>query len=347
MIGGEFEFTSLPNVLSNKSGRLTQGNSGTWSTNGRAALYLILQKLKSKGVVHVHLPAFLCQSILQPVIALEMDYSFYPVKTDMTVPPDPPSNSAVLLIHNFGLINDSVSGFRNDSSREYELVEDASHVFLNDNFFNDIDNQYVFFSVRKHAPTILGGWCNLNLNLNDFSKDVELNIYKSLSARLIKGIYLNDKKSQIDLDKEEYYLNVFREIENTFNSDICATSIPQYIMSIINSFRWNEISRIRRSNWKILHELIGNKVEPLFDKLPKGVVPLGYVIRTKNRDIIKEKLAQKRIFAPVHWRLPSEVNKNKFPDAVKLSDTVLTLPIDQRYGLNDMVYISNSIKEIL
>jgi dTDP-4-amino-4,6-dideoxygalactose transaminase len=118
-------------------------------------------------------------------------------------------------------------------------------------------------------------------------------------------------------------------------------------MSIINSFRWNEISRIRRSNWKILHELIGNKVEPLFDKLPKGVVPLGYVIRTKNRDIIKEKLAQKRIFAPVHWRLPSEVNKNKFPDAVKLSDTVLTLPIDQRYGLNDMVYISNSIKEIL
>ena len=134
IIGGEFELNSFPNIPNNGLNKLTNGKPGTWTTNGRSALYLILQQLKSLGVNHIHLPAFMCQSILQPTMALGLDYSFYPVQADLTALPDPPSNSAVLLIHYFGFINNATAALRKNSGQDYQLIEDDSHVFLNEKF---------------------------------------------------------------------------------------------------------------------------------------------------------------------------------------------------------------------
>ena len=163
----------------------------------------------------------------------------------------------------------------------------------------------------------------------------------------MKGNYLSDKDSDVDPTMEDYYLKLFREVEDSFNSGIQPTRLPQLILNLIDSLSWNTISRKRRDNWQILHELLGNKVEHLFDYLPDGAVPLGHVIRLKNRDRVKEKLAEHRIYAPVHWPLPEEVDKKKFPDSKVLSDSLLTLPIDQRYGPDDMNYIANTLKRIL
>ena len=96
-----------------------------------------------------------------------------------------------------------------------------------------------------------------------------------------------------------------------------------------------------------MHELIGNRVESLFDHLPDGSVPLGYVIRLKNRDTVKEKLAANRIFAPIHWSLPQEVDRKRFPDSKMLADSLLTLPIDQRYGPDEMNYIADTLKKMV
>ena len=347
LIGGEFEFKSFPNIPNNGLNKLTNGKPGTWTTNGRSALYLILQHFKQQGGEHVHLPAFLCQSVLQPVLALELDYSFYPVQADLAALPDPPPNSAVLLIHYFGFINNAMDLLRHSSGQDYHLIEDASHVFLNERYFNEFENQYVFFSTRKHGPTVSGGWCNLEVDLDDPDKDIEVWVWKSLAARLLKGLYLSNKNGEADSTTEDYYLELFREVEDSFNCGIQPTKLPQLILSLIDSIHWDTISRRRRNNWQLLHELIGNKVESLFDHLPDGSVPLGYVIRLKNRDTVKEKLAAQRIFAPVHWLLPEEVDRKKFPDSAKLSDSLLTLPIDQRYGEDEMNYISDALTEVV
>jgi len=346
-IGGEFEINSIPKNHTDLLSKLTKGKSGTWTTNGRSALYLILQQLKSQGINHIHLPAFMCQSILQPVLFLGLDYSFYPVQPDLTALPDPPVNSSVLLIHYFGVFNDAAHALRKNSGHDYLLIEDACHVFLNDSYFNEAENQFVFFSTRKHGPTVLGGWCNLEVDLDDPGKDIEVCTWKSLAARLMKGIYLSDIDGEVDSTMEDYYLKLFREVEDSFNSGIQPTRLPQLILNLIDSLDWNTISRKRRDNWQILHELVGNKVENLFDQLPDESVPLGYVIRLDNRDIVKEKLAAQRIFAPVHWQLPDEVDRKRFPDSVKLADSLLTLPIDQRYGPGDMYYLANVLKEII
>ena len=291
MIGGEFEFNSFPNIPNDGLNKLTNNKTGTWTTNGRCALYLILKHFKQKGGNHVHLPAFLCQSILQPILALELDYSFYPVQADLTTLPDPPSNSAVLLIHYFGLNNSSTVELRAGSGHDYLLIEDACHVFLNDSYFNEAENQFVFFSTRKHGPTALGGWCNLDVDLDDPGKDIEVCTWKSLAARFMKGMYISENDGEINPATEELYLELFRESEELLDSKIQPTKPPQIILNIINNIRWDDVARRRRTNWQTLHELIGNKVEHLFDHLPDGTVPLDYVSCLKDRDTIKKKLA--------------------------------------------------------
>lgn len=346
LIGGEFEFDCIPGTSKNGLKRLIQSKVGTWTTSGRAALYLILQNLKSIGVSHVHLPAFLCESILQPVKALELDYSFYPVQLDLTAQPDPPKNSAVLLIHYFGCINKATDSLREDSGKDYYLIEDASHVFLNKDYFLEDGIQFVFFSTRKHGPTVLGGWCNLDMDLENPSKDIDLYTWKSLAARMIKGMYLIESDEEVDQSTESFYLELFRELEVSLDSDIYPTKPPKIVLDIIDGLDWEEISRRRRDNWQALDDIIEDKVERFSKELTKGNVPLGYVIRHKNRNGIREKLAKHRIFAPVHWPLPNEINRKRFPNSVALSDSLLTIPIDQRYSQDDITYLADVLKTI-
>ena len=68
-----------------------------------------------RGVTRVHLPAFLCRSILEPVQALGLEYNFYPVDVAFVGQPDPKKNDAVLLVHYFGRINPAAHSLRSGS----------------------------------------------------------------------------------------------------------------------------------------------------------------------------------------------------------------------------------------
>jgi hypothetical protein len=68
--------------------------------------------------------------------------------------------------------------------------------------------------------------------------------------------------------------------------------------------------------------------------LPRGVSPLLLPLRVRRglRDRLRAALAARRVFCPVHWRLPSDLRGRAFEPARQLSGDMLGLPIDQRYG---------------
>ena len=96
-----------------------------------------------------------------------------------------------------------------------------------------------------------------------------------------------------------------------------------------------------------LQDVIAGKIEPMFNNLPKDVVPLGYVIKVPKRDRVRRKLAERRIYCPVHWPLSTEVSRHRFPDASHLATHCLTLPVDQRYDVSDMWKIGRALMEIV
>jgi hypothetical protein len=346
-IGGDFEFNIDDIKKKDKQETLLRGQKGTWTASGRSALSLILKHLQEVRVNEVLLPSFLCESILQPVKALGFRYSFYPVNAYLMAQPEPKLGTAVLIIHYFGWINSATSMLRSEQIDGFYLIEDASQAALSDWTASNSTSRFVVLSPRKFGPVPFGGWCNIIAKVEEPTHEMGELAWRSIAARLARSMYLTQPHVPVDPIIEEFYLVAFRAVETYLDNHPTDSGIPQIILDIMAGLDWAEMGNRRRLNWHCLHELLSNLVEALMTELPPDVVPLGYVIRLDERDKVRKALAAKRIFCPIHWPLPAEITSCRFPDAVKLSETSLTLPIDQRYGPEDMVYMAKALKETL
>jgi hypothetical protein len=348
MIGGDFEAGAFS--IGDKASllTLTRGVRGTWTTSGRSALQALLRMLEGKGVSHVHLPSYLCESLLQPVQALGLEYSFYPVGRDFSSQPDPPPGSAVLVIDYFGWVSPVVAQVGAlAAAGKYWLIEDASQALFSNWGGNSGPGHYTLLSPRKFAPLPLGGWCSAEVPVGRATESLRQLVQRSMDARLAKGVYLKDHEAKINSSIEDSYMAAFRDVEAFLDADISVTEAPQAVLEVAAGLDWEDIAGRRRENWSVLDEMLEGKIEKPLGVLPEGVVPLGYIIIVNDRDRIRKALAGERIFCPVHWPLPSEVNLRDFPNAHYMSSRALTLPVDQRYGLDDMAYISDLIKRLV
>lgn len=343
-VGGDFELGDVPHGEEGKLALLTGGLQGTWTLSGRSALALALDRLKAQGVNHVHVPAYLCESILFAVRAAGFTYSLYPVAKDLSAHPDPPPGSAVLLIHYFGWLNAATEALRREAGSSFFLIEDASQALLSDWRASAATDRLIILSPRKFGPLPFGGWCNISAQIPEPTHEAEVLMWRSIAARLAKSMYLMQAQAPVDPSVEAFYLAAFRAVETYLDSHPAEAGVPHSILAMLSGLDWPAIGATRRMNWRCLHELLHSAIEPFMPGMTENTVPLGYVIRLSERDKVRKALAARRIFCPVHWPLPAEVTKGRFPDAVSVSETCLTLPIDQRYGPEDMAYMAQALK---
>ena len=348
LFGGEMEAQSPWGSGSSRGlHQLTRGSDGgTWTASGRAALALILKQLRRDGVRHVHLPALLCESLLAPVKAQGMEHSFYPVDGELAAAPEPPSGSAVILVHYFGWPNPAGAELRASSARgDVVLLEDLSHAALGQWTESIPHGALRFLSARKLGPAPLGGWCSMEAEPEEPTMATAAMMWRSLAARLIKADYLRHGGAPVEQDMERLYLGAFQAVEAYLDSDPGALGAPAQLTGLLEGIDWDAAARRRRDNWVHLHEALAGKVEPLMSHLPDDVVPLGYLIRLApgRRDEVRRALAARRVFCPVHWPLPGEVDAARFPEAHQLSRTLLTIPMDQRYDPRDMEHLADLV----
>lgn len=343
-IGGDFELDQLRFGQAAELDQLTRGLAGQWTTSGRGALALVLKELWANGVRHLHLPAYLCESVLLPVRALGFDFSFYPVDISLNAQPDPPAGAALLVIHYFGWLNPVVNSLREQTSAKFYLIEDAAQALLSDWSAPQNAYRYLILSPRKFGPAALGGWCNVASNRHDAEPcEVGPIIWRSLCARLARGAYLRERDASVDPAVEEFYMGGLRDVETFLDQHPTCTDLPQLALDQLAGLDWRLMAERRRANWRQFQEMLAGRVEVLMQELPQGVVPLGYVVCLGKRDEVRARLAAQRIFCPVHWPLPAAVERRRFPAAAALSDTCLTLPIDQRYASGDISRVAEAL----
>ena len=71
-----------------------------------------------------------------------------------------------------------------------------------------------------------------------------------------------------------------------------------------------------------------------------------YPFLTPNGAIIRKKLQQEKIYIPTLWPSVKEWCSADMLE-YKYAENILPLPIDQRYGEKDMMYIVNSIQKFI
>jgi hypothetical protein len=338
-LGGDFEINNITLGNPDDLTKLTQGLKGTWTISGRSALSLQLASLLSRNIHHIQLPAYLCDSVIAPIEAKGLSYSFYEVDLDLVAhPPTGTADSAVLIIDYFGWQNPGLTHVREGTV----VIEDRCQAMLSTWSYQPSAQHLLIASPRKFGPTGLGGWCD-GLGADGSSKSADEMLIRSLNARVLKGNYLADATLPVNSEIENSYLTALSSVEEFLDKHPNEATLPEFGLKVIAGLDWSFVAQQRRTNWLQLIQILPNNVTPVFSSLPESVVPLGLVVRVANRDLVRKRLAANRIFCPVHWPLPREVDRHRFPMSAQLADTLLTLPIDQRYGESDMTRLSEAL----
>ena len=327
MIGGEFPI-AVTDVLNASVKHSDVPDVYTYSS-GRAALYQILKFLKrEKGVNHILLPDYLCSSVLVPVKALDMDYSFYPIDEQLELEPSSfaklyKKDSAVLVINYFGLKDLTVQIHAIRSLDEHAIIreDDVQAYYEFKKPLGDVD--FKFTSLRKTFAVPDGGLVKTKNQLFKVETPNTFGQYKAAAA-LLKSMREGNFNDQI-------YLELFEKGESLIDTELdCGMSlIAEKLFDALEEERV-KIRRLNNAQY-LVEQLDKIGIKPLLP-LKESYVPLFIPIILKNRDAVRKAMFEQEVYCPVHW--PSDGMDLKRGKA--MSETELSLIIDQRYGRNDM-----------
>ena len=194
-------------------------------------------------------------------------------------------------------------------------------------------------SIRKWLPIPLGGVLYTkkaqDLPALDHIKTSSDNTRSY--GMILKNLFLKN-----ELDCNAKYRQIFTECEEKLDTSDEILQISDFSRFLISCIDIPELIAARRSNYHFLtSELQKIGLQPVC-ALAENDCPLVFPLRVKNRDSFRSYLMEHKIYCAVHW--PFDHFRPEFrPMAQKNAETLISLPIDQRYQKNDMTYLRDII----
>ncbi len=317
-------------------------------SSGRDALNYIIQHLRLSSDDQVLLPAYLCSEVLAPFITAGIPYTFYRVTENLQCDIKDIQQKIthrtkmVLLIHYFGFPQ-PVREVKKILKKNILLVEDCVHGFLSTlhrqslGSFGDIS----FTSYRKYFPVPDGAKIELHSGGGPPVRRTAF-LYPALRTILLlfKGLSLQLP----GLVPDSFFYRSFTFTERFLSLRQKPARMSFLSQRILPTVDLQHLAAARRKNYAYLLAHVNHKkIRPLFPVLPEGVCPLGFPILCQERDQLKEHLIARRIYPPIHWTLPEQIDPQEFPPSSQLSKSILTIPCDQRYTEKEMDKIITTI----
>lgn len=352
-IGSEFWLEPMP-----------EEENCMYMLSGRTALDLILQDILVEGrrVGAVYMPAWCCDSMLQPFIERGIEIKLYDIDWEsngslrftfnetitknISEQTGKSEDDDILYVTNyFGydttLPEETIRLFK---QRGTTIIFDRTHSLMRDDhgIYNWAD--YDFGSIRKWMGVITGAYVKKRSGEFYLSKLRTCPYIKDkLEAMRLKADYMVGKKhvdKKLFLDKyAQFGHNLAKDYRN-YEMDIQSRIIWQFADK-------HAIKKTRMSNSVLLHTCLVEipQVKPMFT-LKEGDLPLFVPIllnSKEERDALRKHLTAHSIYCPIHWPKPSIIGASF--KANDIFDRELSLLNDQRYGLDNMQYIIDVIKE--
>lgn len=314
-------------------------DSNLFLANGRSGIMVLIDRLAPASV---WMPSYLCPTMIEAVDQKKTNLRFYEVDYNLHISSTDwvdqiQTDDLVVLIDYFGFpLSSKVAGLVKEQGGY--VLEDACQALFSDHTGRYSD--FVLFSPRKTIGVpdggILASCCNVGFD------DVELK--PALSSWWLKMLEATINRREFDqYGGERCWYQLFQETNVTAPCGYFSMSDLSKSL-LLNCFDYSQIAQQRIENYSML--LHGLKHIALFDDLPKGTVPIGFPVRHKQRDCIRESLFQKQIYPPVHWAIEGLVPE-KFCESHRLADDIMTLLCDQRYFIAEMRNIISIIVEML
>jgi len=304
----------------------------------------LLSVIRHGGKKEAWLPRYCCRSVLLPFQSLGFKLNFYSMGADLNSPSGLPAGlngETFFFIHYFGKKNRPVLGYLEEMKKKcfFFVVEDCVQALLSSPGIHD----FAVYSFRKFFPQPDGA-----LLVSDYplAEDVPGPADESfVSRRLIGKLIRRCSDSEIFLD----YFARARAIIDNFSGPRQMSVLSRFLLDRTDA---GDIAAKRKKNFSYLLESLklqaydGALIHPLFGALDPEETPLGLpvVVDPAYRDGLRDFLAARRIYCPVHW--PLTINDGAlWKEESVLSRSLLTLPVDQRLEKPAMDFLIEKISD--
>lgn len=289
--------------------------------SGKNAFEYILASYGFK-VKKVYLPFFTSRIMIKPLQEHNILYEFYHINENLEITSNIELHEGELLVYTnyFGLKGEYVRKIAPIYGQR--LVIDNAQAF----FDKPLADVNTFYSPRKFFGVLDGGYA--------YTKGTN----KPLLTDSISYDRMSYLLKRIDTSAEEAYTD--------YKSSCHLGGLPVSKMSkltkrILESVDYDAVSIVRRRNYTILANSLSqsNKLQlPLGDSVPL-VYP--YLCEDEN---LRTYLITNNVYVAQYW--PNVLDWSEKGDLEHyLATHIVPLPIDQRYGEEDMIYIIELIKQ--
>lgn len=309
--------------------------------SGRSALRAILPLLDDGKIL---MPEYICTSVIDCFPPDKL--IFYRLKKNLQIDENDflekikENVSAVYLMHYFGSLQpESVLNLAK-SEREkhgFKIIEDSTHsLFTAKQTIGD----YCVASLRKWFAIPNGGVLYSDKMPSRYFEVVPKTTenYRSY-AMMLKTLFLNAQ-----LNCNSTYRQIFKEAEEKLDTQSCIMRISDYAEFLLKCNDVNEMVKKRKSNLSYLRKGLDNLGVRSLSYMPEGVCPFAFPILVPDRDAFRAYMIENKIYCAIHWPIGA-ISKPERPLARTLADSIISLPIDQRYGDEEMEYMLKVIRQ--
>jgi hypothetical protein len=349
----------------------TKGDCGLFSTARDAVVAIIEGDSRTRGKWLV--PDFMCPVVPATLVRYGLPVEPYPWLT----PWEPDWNGLRdRLTDASGVVVPFYMGLRPDE-KVWELLAGLSGRVIEDRCQcvgpapdpEDLRGDYAIGSYRKWLPTPDGAFCVRRNGPapRPTSEPNRMMVRLRLAAGLLKQAREDGVAPGLDMLLETAQVDLFRE------GELCSdpngrtlqpagpASHPEIELGAAGrrASRLSELlvqsadiegiraRRLRNQSW-LAAQLTDNSqvrlLEPFSGAIRKSEVPLlALPVLCRDRDAVREKLYENRVFCAVHWVDGNWSGQDGVP--AQLAATVLSLPIDQRYEPEDLERIVEVLRD--
>lgn len=327
------------------------GEDFVWLSTGRSAIKFAIQTIEgiNPEITRVAvLPSFTCDTVFEAFLQQGYEVYYYPVERNLTTTAKviletvQEHNASIVLFHRyfgFNTLDDQVDkmceALRNQGRY---TIEDCTQCLYSS--IPRAKSDFTVGSIRKWTGTPDGGFVVVRNGklLQKPELSDELLEKEKIRASYAKYRYLFEHTG----DKSEM-LTMYRSAEDILDKQDRFFAISHISSKVQANLDIEELVTKRRNNFAYLSNNLKDFIEPVCF-LGQEDVPLYFPILVEDRASLQKLLVQNAIYAPVVW--PKDKKQpQQCEGAENAYQHLLCIPIDQRYGLDDMERIVSVIKE--
>lgn len=313
-IGGYIEFETY-------HGTLLHENAIALNCGRNALAYLC----EARQIRKLYLPAFLCDSVPNLCKRIGVAYEFYSIDTQLK----PLFTKALAphewlyLVNYYGQLSNSE--IENWKAHYGRIVVDNCQSY----FQMPVPGTDTLYTCRKYFGVADGAFLYTDARLaHPLETDESHDRMHFLLGRF-------------ERPASEFYLEY--ATNNDFFDEEPVKKMSLLTQNLLRGIDYLSIEETRKKNFAFLHKELGHKNQLCLNE-SEGTFMYPFMIQ--NGAMIRKKLQQKKIYIPTLWPSVKEWCSEEMLE-YKYAKDILPLPIDQRYGKKDMMYIVNSIQEIV